>query len=62
MNTKDLIREGTGGAPVATPAAGTTRRATRRSPYSAFALKGIRRFERSLFDRNRATYAPFRIY
>jgi len=62
MNTKDLIREGTGGTLVEAPEAGRdrlTRRAARRgsrSPYSAFALKGVRRFER------RATYEPFRIY
>jgi len=38
-----------------------SRRAARR-PYSTFTLTGVRRFERTLFDRNRATYAPFRIY
>jgi len=43
----------------------TSRRSSRRSarnPYSAFAFKGVRRFERTLFGRNSATYQPFRIY
>jgi hypothetical protein len=49
MNTKDLSRQPR-----------TNRRRYRRgprTPYAAFALNGVRRFERTGL-----TYAPFRIY
>jgi hypothetical protein len=36
---------------------GRSSRRNARSPYSTFALQGVRRFERT-----KAIYAPFRIY
>jgi hypothetical protein len=62
MNTKDLIREGTGGTRVDTPETGKDRGTARRSRRGArgslaFALRGVRRFERA-----RSIYEPFRIY
>jgi hypothetical protein len=53
MNSKDLSRD-------LAPETRTSRRRYRRgprSPYSAFALSGVRRFERT-----KQTFAPFRIY